>query len=160
MTTFHLHPVHPAVYGAEACRDRARRAGHQLRDRRDALEVEANRLFHRGDTNGDMLAAAHARTCDDAALDAFGAAAGFDACVDDLRELEAEVVRLLVEVAEARATEAAAVVAWLRGELPEPHLFDPCEKWDVAIEWAANEIERGAHHEQSSSNPASGPPGV
>lgn len=160
MTILHLHPVHPAVYGAEACRDRARRAGHQLRDRQEALEVQANQLFRRGNTSGDLMAAAHARTCNDAALDAFGAAAGFDACVDDLRELEAEVARLLVEVAEARATEAAAVVAWLRGELLEPRLSDPYEKWGVAIEWAANEIERGAHREQSNSNPASGPPGV
>lgn len=98
----HLHPVHPAVYGAEACRDRAREAGRRLRARKEMLEVQANRLFHSGDTNGDLLAAAHARTCNDAALDAFGAATGFDICVDELRKLEDEVVRLQTEINELR----------------------------------------------------------
>lgn len=64
---------------------------------------------------------------------------------DRLAAAEAEVARLRAEAVEARAVEAAAVVAWLRADLPPAHLFDPYEKWDVALEFAANEIERGSH---------------
>jgi hypothetical protein len=59
--------------------------------------------------------------------------------------LEAEVARLQAEVVKVRDAEAADVVAWLRADLPPPHLLDPYENGDVAIEWAANEIEQGRH---------------
>lgn len=129
---------------AEASVARARAAGHRFDDLRAALRVLSNELRAAGYPHSERTAA-HAQTADDAASAAFESAAALEVCAQQLRTLEAEVARLRAEAVEARAVEAAAVVAWLRAELPPPHLFDPYEKGDVALEFAANEIERGSH---------------